>query len=87
MRRRSAPMEEDAGQRAADDAAVPVVDLGTFENLESLFGDVAARWSGALEDGAVADSGMCSAAVRNKASELEIETAQPFIARSEPRIP
>ena len=72
--------EEDAGRRTDDDAAVPVVDLGTFENLDSLFGDIAARWSAALEDGAVADSGMCSAAVRNKASDLDVETGQPFIA-------
>ena len=67
-------------RRTADEATGPVVDLGAFENLESLFDDVAARWSAALEDGATADSGMCSAAVQNKVLELEVETGQPFVA-------
>lgn len=69
----------EAERRTADDAA-QVADLGAFENLESLFGDVAARLSAALEDGATADSGTCSAAVHNKMLELDIETGQPFVA-------
>ena len=67
-------------RRTADEATGPVVDLGAFENLESLFDDVAARWSAALEDGATADSGMCSVAVQNKVLELDVETGQPFVA-------
>ncbi|MXZ52307.1 MAG: hypothetical protein F4Z34_03870 [Acidimicrobiaceae bacterium] len=67
-------------RRTADEATGPVVDLGAFENLESLFDNVAARWSAALEDGATADSGMCSAAVQNKVLELDVETGQPFVA-------
>ena len=64
----------------ADETAVPVVDLGAFESLESLLGDIAARWSAALEDGATANSGMCSATVRERELELDVETGRPFIA-------
>ena len=70
----------DEGRRTADEAAVPVVDLGAFEDLESLLDDIAARWSAALEAGVTADSGTCSAAVHSKVLELDIETGQPFIA-------
>ena len=64
----------------ADETAVPVVDLGAFESLESLLGDIAARWSAALEDGATANSGTCSAAVHERELELDVETGRPFIA-------
>lgn len=67
-------------RRRADEAAVPVVDLGAFESLESLFDDVAARWSAALEDGTTADSEACSAAVHERELELDVETGRPFIA-------
>lgn len=67
-------------RRTADETAVPVVDLGVFENLESLFDDVAAHWSAALEDGETADSGTCSAAVHERELELDVETGRPFIA-------
>lgn len=63
-----------------DETAVPVVDLGAFESLESLFGDIAARWSAALEDGATADSGTCSATVHERELESDVETGRPFIA-------
>ncbi len=84
-----APAEETAdaptasteeGRRTADEAAVPVVDLGAFENLESLFDGIATRWSAALEAGATADSGMCSAAVHEWELDLDIETGRPFVA-------
>ena len=57
-----------------------VVDLGTFESLEALLDDIAPRWSAALEDGALADSGTCSAPVHEEALRSGVETAQPFIA-------
>ena len=75
-----ADQEGEEERRTTDEAAVPVVDLGAFENLESLFDDVTARWSAALENGATADSGTCSAAVRNKELESDVETGQPFVA-------
>ncbi|MYJ34888.1 MAG: hypothetical protein F4071_02960 [Acidimicrobiaceae bacterium] len=59
---------------------MPVVDLGAFEDLGSLFDDVTARWSAALEDGTTADPGTCSAAVHERELELDVETGQPFIA-------
>ena len=67
-------------RRTADEAAVPVVDLGAFENLESLFDTVTARWSAALENGTTADSETCSAAVRERELELDVETGRPFVA-------
>ena len=69
---------------AADesDEAPPeqVVDLGLFESLEALLEDVAASWSAALDDGAMADSGECATAVHERA--LELSTAEPrsFVA-------
>ena len=74
----TASVEEE--RRTADDAPVPVVDLGAFESLESLFDDVAARWSAALEDGTTAYSETCSAAVHERELELDVETGQPFVA-------
>ena len=71
---------EDEGRRSTDEAAVPVVNLGVFESLESLFDDVAAHWSAALEAGATAGSDTCSAAVHERELELDVETGRPFIA-------
>ena len=68
------------GAESGDGAAGQVVDLGTFESLESLLDDIAARWPAAVEDGAMADPGACSAAVRDAALELDAEAGQPFIA-------
>lgn len=67
-------------RRTADETAVPVVDLGAFENLESLFDHVAARWSAALEDRTAADAGTCFAAVHERELESDVETGRPFIA-------
>ena len=67
-------------RRTAEEAAVPVVDLGAFEDLESLFDGITVRWSAALEDGATADSGTCSAAVHERELELGVETGRPFVA-------
>ena len=63
-----------------DDPHRQVVDLGTFESLESLFDNIAARWSAAHQDGTMADSGTCSTAVHEEALELDAEAGQPFIA-------
>ena len=65
---------------SGDGPAGQVVDLGAFESLESLLDDIAARWSDALENGAMADPGTCSAAVHEAALELDAEAGQPFIA-------
>ena len=76
--RRDADTTDAAG---LDDAPTgQVVDLGAFESLESLFNNIARRWSAALEEGAMADSGACSAAVHEQALRLDVETGQPFIA-------
>ena len=71
----AAAAEPDAG-----DPAGKVVDLGTLENLESLAENIGASWSAALEDGAMADPGACSAAVDEQALELNAETLQSFVA-------
>ena len=70
----------DEERSVPDEAAVQVVDLGAFEDLQSLFDAVAMRWSAALEDGAMANSGVCSTPVQERALELDIDTGQPFIA-------
>ena len=74
----TASAEED--RRTAEEAAVPVIDLGAFTSLESLFDDIAASWSAVLEDGTTADSETCSAAVHERQLELDVETGRPFIA-------
>ena len=81
------PAEEafDPGEAAADAAeadheAEQVVDLGTVEDRESLFEDIAAIWSAALEDGATAASGACSAAVNERGFAVDVETGHSFIA-------
>ena len=70
----------DEERSVPDEAAVQVVDLGAFEDLQSLFDTFAGRWSAALEDGALEDSGTCAAAVQERALELDLETGQSFIA-------
>lgn len=57
-----------------------VVDLGALESLESLFENIGASWSAALEDGALAESGACSAAVHEQALKSSVETLRSFIA-------
>ncbi|MXW98040.1 MAG: hypothetical protein F4Y05_01875 [Acidimicrobiaceae bacterium] len=75
-----ADREAEEERRAADDATRQVVDLGAFASLESLFDDIAASWSAALEDGTTTDSGTCSAAVHEWELDLDIETGRPFVA-------
>ncbi len=78
-----APASEDqpeADVTATAELAGPAVDLGEFENLDSFFSTIAARWSAALEDGTIADSGGCAQAVHDEALALNLETGQPFTA-------
>jgi len=75
-----ADREAEEARRTADDADQQVVDLGLFESLQSLTDDVAARWSAALEDEAMADSGTCSTAVHERELELDVEAGRPFVA-------
>ena len=70
----------DGGEPDADGAAGQVVDLGMLENLESLYENIGAKWSAALEDEAMADPGVCSAAVDERALEMSAETHQSFVA-------
>ena len=62
-----------------DASSEQVVDLGTLESLDSLLEDVGARWSAALEDGAMADSGACAGAVQEQALTLGAETIRAFV--------
>ncbi len=81
-----APASEDQPEADVIDTAEragPAVDLGEFENLESLFSTIAARWPAALEDGTTADSGVCAEAVNERALVLDLETGQPFTATVE----
>lgn len=73
----TAAAEADDGDDAPTEQ---VVDLGTQESLESLFEDITASWSAALEDGARADSGACAAAVQEQALELSAVTVRSFVA-------
>ena len=66
--------------RDGGDTSEPVVDLGSFENLQSLFDSRAARLNSIQQDEVVTDSGTCFAAVRDRALKLEAETGQAFIA-------
>lgn len=64
-----------------DDAASgQVVDLGPLESLESLFENIGASWSAALEAGSMADPGACADAVHEQALELSAETLRSFVA-------
>lgn len=57
-----------------------VVDLGPLESLESLFENIGASWSAALEAGSMADPGACADAVHEQALELNAETLRSFVA-------
>ena len=70
----------DGGEPDTDGADGQVVDLGMLENLESLFENIGAKWSAALEDEAMADPGVCSAAVADRALEMSAETHLSFVA-------
>lgn len=73
----TAAAETDDGD---DSPTEQVVDLGMLESLESLFEDIGASWSAALEDGAMADSGACAEAVQEEALALSAETVRSFVA-------
>jgi len=73
----TAAAEADDGD---DTPTAQVVDLGRLESLESLFEDIGASWSAALEDGATADPGECAAAVQEQALALSAETVRSFFA-------
>ena len=62
-----------------DDSSEQVVDLGTLESLDPLLEDVGARWSAAVEDGAMADSGACAETVQEQALNLGSETIRAFV--------
>ena len=70
----------DGGEPDTGGADGQVVDLGTLENLESLYENIGAKWSAALEDEAMADPGACSAAVDERALAMSAETRQSFVA-------
>ena len=70
----------DGGESDTDGADGQVVDLGMLENLESLFENIGAKWSAALEDEAMADPGVCSAAVADRALAMSAETRRSFVA-------
>ena len=70
----------DGGEPDTDGTGGQVVDLGMLENLESLYENIGAKWSAALEDEAMADPGACSAAVDERALEMSAETRQSFVA-------
>ena len=63
-----------------DSPSEQVVDLGALESLESLFENIGASWSAARDDGALADSGACSDAVREQALESSTEALRSFVA-------
>ena len=67
-------------RRRADGSALQVVDLGTLEDIESLFDSVGARWSAALDDEAVTDPGACSAAVHEHVLGLSADPLLSFMA-------
>lgn len=62
-----------------DLASEQVVDLGPFESLESMFDQVEARRSAALEDGATAEPGACSSVVNEHVLESGAETLRSFV--------
>ena len=75
------PEQETEEERRRDDSsALQTVDLGTLEDLDSLFENIGASWSAALDDGAMADSGACSAAVHTEALDSSAQTLQSFVA-------
>ena len=76
---RRAGSTTDATESDSDGPAQQVVDLGTLEDLESLFDGVGARRS-AAPDGAMADPGACSVAVHEHVLESSTEPLESFIA-------
>ena len=77
---RRAGSTTDATESDADGPAQQVVDLGTLEDLESLFDGVGARRSAAPDDGAMTDPGTCSVAVHEHVLESSTEPLESFIA-------
>lgn len=73
---------DDSAEAATDGAnqATPVVDLGLFESLESLLERVEATQTESPDDGTTAAPGPCSAAVHERARELDAITIQSFAA-------
>ena len=67
-------------RRRADGSARQVGDLGTLEDIASLFDSVGARWSAALDDEAVTDPGACSAAVHEHVLGLSADPLLSFMA-------
>lgn len=70
----------DDGVEPDDGTDTEVVDLGTLETLGSLYDTIGASWSAALEDGATADPGACSAEVHEQALELSADEPRSFVA-------
>ena len=77
---RRAGSTTDATDSDADGPAQQVVDLGTLEDLESLFDGVGARRSATPDDGAMTDPGTCSVAVHEHVLESSTEPLESFIA-------
>ena len=69
-----------AAEESDEAPSEQVVDLGLFESLEALLEDVAASWSAALDDGAMADSAECATAVHERALELSADERRSFVA-------
>ena len=70
----------DTTESDSDGPTQQVVDLGTLEDLESLFDGVGARRSAAPDDGAMTDPGTCSVAVHEHVLESSTEPLESFIA-------
>ena len=77
---RRAGSTTDTTESDADGPAQQVVDLGTLEDLESLFDGVGARRSAAPDDGAMTDPGACSVAVHAHVLDSSAEPLESFIA-------
>ena len=70
----------DEGGPGDDVSSDQVADLGALESLESLFENIGASWSAALEEGVSADPGACSGAVHERALEASAGTLRSFVA-------
>lgn len=77
---RRAGSTADTTESDSDGPAQQVVDLGTLEDLESLFDGVGTRRSAAPDDGAMTDPGTCSVAVHEHVLESSTEPLESFIA-------
>ena len=61
--------------------AVLAVDLGTFDDIESLINGVAAHWSaGDPVDATLAERGACAAELDDRVAEMNAEAFQSFVA-------